>query len=131
MLAQLIVLGILLSLPAAAADTMSCGVSTRAGVTCSCDVRTLRPLQGAIGLEEVRAKQQNITEHPKREWKDLENDPIKVIRGPANQLYITDHHHGADAWPWPANPSLFARSAWDRPLRRTRNFGRGWNGMAW
>ena len=49
MLVQLIVLGILLSLPAAAADTMSCGVSTKAGVTCSCDVRTLRPLQGAIG----------------------------------------------------------------------------------
>jgi hypothetical protein len=98
MLVQLIVLGILLSLPAAAADTMSCGVSTKAGVTCSCDVRTLRPLQGAIGLEEVRAKQQNIAEHPKREWKDLEDDPIKVIRGPGNQLYITDHHHGADAW---------------------------------
>lgn len=98
MLAQLIVLGLLLSLPAAAADTMSCGVAAKAGVTCSCDVRTLRPLQGAIGLEEVRAKQQKIAEHPKREWKDLEDDPIKVIRGPGNQLYITDHHHGADAW---------------------------------
>jgi hypothetical protein len=58
MLAQLIVLGILLSLPAAAADRPSCGVSTKAGVTCSCDVRSLRPLQGAIGLEEVLAKKQ-------------------------------------------------------------------------
>ena len=46
----------------------------------------------------MRAKQQKIAEHPKREWKDLEDDPIKVIRGPGNQLYITDHHHGADAW---------------------------------
>ena len=98
MLAQLIVLGLLLSLPAAAADKLSCDVSTKTGVTCSCDVRTLRPLQGAIGLEEVRAKEQKIAAHPKREWRDLQDDPIKVIRGPCNELYITDHHHGADAW---------------------------------
>jgi hypothetical protein len=98
MRAQLAVLGLLLSLPAAAADWPSCGLSTKAGITCSCDVRTLRPLQGAIGLEEVLAKKQKIADHPKREWRDLEEGPIKVIRGPGNGLYITDHHHGADAW---------------------------------
>jgi hypothetical protein len=95
MFARLIVLGLLLSLPAVAADTMSCGASTKAGVTCSCDVHTLRPLQGAIGLEEVLAKEQKIAAHPKRERRDLEDDPIKVIRGPGNELYITDHHLGA------------------------------------
>jgi hypothetical protein len=98
MRAQLIVLGLLLSLPAAAAEKLSCDVSTKASVTCSCDVRTLRPLQGAIGLEEVLAKKQKIAAHPERERRDLEDDPIKVIRGPGNELYITDHHHGADAW---------------------------------
>jgi hypothetical protein len=49
-------------------------------------------------VEGVRAKQQKIAEHPKREWRDLEEDPIKVIRGPGNELYLADHHHGADAW---------------------------------
>lgn len=84
--------------PARAADAAACDAKTQAGTTCACDVRTLRPLQGAVGLEEVRDKVRRITVKPDKEWRELEEDPIKVVRGPGDQLFITDHHHGADAW---------------------------------
>lgn len=76
MLARLIILALLFSLPAVAADKL-CDASTKAGIACTCDVRKLRPLQGAIGMEEVRDKTQKIVAKEKKEWKDLEKDPIK------------------------------------------------------
>lgn len=108
MSARLVAFGLLL-LPLPVAADMLCDAATQAGVTCACDVRTLRPLQGAIGMEEVRDKAQKIAARPKKEWRDLMTDPIKVIRGPGNALYITDHHHGADAWRLAGKPVALCR----------------------
>jgi hypothetical protein len=110
---HLIFLALLLFARAAAADDELCGADTKVGVVpaatacgvgskatvpCSCDVRTLRPLQGALGMEEVRDKADKIKAKPGKECRKLASDPIKVVRGPGGALFITDHHHGADAW---------------------------------
>jgi hypothetical protein len=76
----------------------ACGAGTPEGVNCSCELRTLRPLQGAVGMAEVRDKAAKIAAKPDKEAKDLANDPIKLVRGPGGDLFITDHHHGARAW---------------------------------
>jgi hypothetical protein len=102
---RLLLLGLLLLLPAnVTAAERPCDDATSVGATCSCDVRTLRPLQGAIGIEEARDKAKRIATEPKKEWQSLAGDPIKVIRGPGNSLYITDHHHGAYAWQLAGHP---------------------------
>ncbi len=80
------------------AKARPCGQTTDIKTNCTCDLNTLRPLQGAIGMVQVRDKAAKIAKHPNKERKDLEKDPIKVVRGPDNQLFITDHHHGARAW---------------------------------
>jgi hypothetical protein len=82
----------------------TCGAGSKTGVTCSCDVRTLRPLQGAVGMEEVRDKADKIKAKPGKECRKLASDPIKVVRGPGGALFITDHHHGADAWRFAERP---------------------------
>jgi hypothetical protein len=74
----------------------TCKQQTAAGVKCTCDLRSLRPLQGAVGMEEVRDKAKDIGSGKKTRL-DLAYDPIKIVRGP-NGLYVTDHHHGALAW---------------------------------
>lgn len=76
----------------------ACSANSKTGVPCSCDVRTLRPLQGAVGMEEVRDKADKIRAKPDKACQKLASDPIKVVRGPGDALFITDHHHGADAW---------------------------------
>ncbi|MEA2834201.1 MAG: hypothetical protein QOG66_2403 [Methylobacteriaceae bacterium] len=86
----------LVSLPAQGAD--QCDAMTGVEVVCTCDVRTLRPLQGAVGLEEVKEKADKIGDNLKKARKKLEEDPIKVVHGPGGALFITDHHHGAYAW---------------------------------
>ena len=126
MFARLVAFGLVL-LPLTAVADMPCDASTQAGVTCACDVRTLRPLQGAIGMEEVRDKAQKIEARPKKEWRELVADPIKVIRGPGNAFYVTDHHHGADAWRLARQPVALCR------MRRgclAGNFpwGKSWKG---
>lgn len=126
MLARLIVLGLLLPLPAAAAADTPCDAAAKAGVTCTCDVRTLRPLQGAIGMEEVRDKVQKIAAKPKKEWQDLVADPVKVIRGPGDALFITDHHHGADAWRLAGHPIALCKIG-DRPPFATE--AEFWSGL--
>lgn len=68
-----------------------------AGVKCTCELGALRPLQGAVGMEEVRSKQNDI-EAGKKTRLDLAYDPIKIVRGPDRLFYVTDHHHGARAW---------------------------------
>jgi hypothetical protein len=75
-----------------------CNVQTDPGVKCECTLEPLQPLQGAVGLGEVAKKTKDIKEDESGEWQDLINDPIKVVRGPANALYVIDHHHGARAW---------------------------------
>ena len=65
---------------------------------CKCDLKKLKPLQGAVGLKEVQHKEDDILKHEGSERDELRDDPIKVVAGPGGQLYITDHHHGALAW---------------------------------
>lgn len=48
-----VVFGSLLSVAAAAANGL-CDATIHPGTPCTCDVRTLQPLQGAVGMEEVR-----------------------------------------------------------------------------
>lgn len=74
-----------------------------AGVKCTCDLSVLRPLQGAIGLDEVMDKKDEINKRskgadPQRARRELAYDPIKVVAGPGGALFVTDHHHGARAW---------------------------------
>jgi len=82
----------------------SCAVLARperkivGGMKCHCDLARLRALQGAVGMTEVMTKRQEILDHPKRERRELAYDPIKIVRGPDELLYVTDHHHGALAW---------------------------------
>src|SRR5262249_4595336 len=81
-----------------AADTQPCDPRTAPGVNCTCDLKSLRPLQGAVGMGEVRQKADKIKKKHKKEAIKLAEDPIKVVRGPGGQLFVTDHHHGARAW---------------------------------
>jgi hypothetical protein len=94
----------LLFAPSAMAAELSCGNEVIASGNVSCDVRKLQPLQGALGMVEVRAKANDIKQDCAHEWKHLGRKPIEVIegpdsgRGPGYNLYIVDHHHGAAAW---------------------------------
>jgi hypothetical protein len=72
--------------------------ATKVGVKCNCALSSLRPLQGAVGLTEVMDKKAQILAKEDKERLDLAYDPIKVVRGPGGDLYVTDHHHGARAW---------------------------------
>jgi hypothetical protein len=73
-------------------------LTTALGVKCNCDLGSLRPLQGAVGMEEVRDKTDKIVNEQQKKRFDLAYDPIKLVRGPNGVLYVTDHHHGARAW---------------------------------
>lgn len=64
---------------------------------CKCDLADLKPLQGAVGLREVKHKQRDISAGVDDERRELAKDPIKVVAGPSG-FYITDHHHTALAW---------------------------------
>jgi hypothetical protein len=74
----------------------TCEMTTRQA--CGCAVAELRPLQGAIGRTQVKERKAHIAAHLEREWQELQDDPIRVIRGPDGALFIADHHHGALAW---------------------------------
>jgi hypothetical protein len=124
MLTRLVFLSLIFPLPAAAAEPQ-CDAAVP-GVVCSCDVRTLRPLQGAIGIEEVQEKVKKIKADPEAEYHDLANDPIKVIRGPKDKLFITDHHHGADAWRLAGHPIALCEIG-DRPPFATE--AEFWSGL--
>jgi hypothetical protein len=82
----------------AADKKQRCDLRTAPGVGCTCDLKSLRPLQGAVGMGEVQQKADKIKKKPKKEENKLAADPIKVVRGPGGQLFVTDHHHGARAW---------------------------------
>ena len=81
-----------------ATGQVRCDQQTAPGVNCTCDLKSLRPLQGAVGMGEVRQKAEKIKAKPMKEESKLAADPIKVVRGPDGQLFVTDHHHGARAW---------------------------------
>ena len=118
---RLAVLGLLLAWPVLAAET-PCDANTQAGTTCACDVRTLRPLQGALGMEEVHDKARRIVAKPEKEWQDLVDDPIKVVRGPGAALFITDHHHGADAWRLAGHPAALCQIGARSPFSMEAQF---------
>lgn len=80
------------------AETPVCDQQTKPSVNCICDLRSLRPLQGAVGMGEVLEKKAKIEKKTEKEKGHLVADPIKVIRGPSGNLFVTDHHHGALAW---------------------------------
>jgi hypothetical protein len=86
------------SLAAAAEELPSCAQMSDPGKNCSCDLRRLRPLQGAIGEFEVAQKAKQIKDDPSKAEDRLAKDPIKVVRGPNRDLFIIDHHHSALAW---------------------------------
>lgn len=46
-------------------------------------------------MGEVNHKKKKIEDHPAQAENYLRKDPIKVVRGPNGDLFITDHHHGA------------------------------------
>ncbi|WP_456777308.1 ParB/Srx family N-terminal domain-containing protein [Bradyrhizobium sp. USDA 3686] len=102
--------------------TTACGTGSKTGVPCSCDVRTLRPLQGAVGMEEVRDKADKIKVKPGKACQRLANDPIKVVRGPGGAFFITDHHHGADAWRLAERPFALCDIADRAPLSSEAQF---------
>jgi hypothetical protein len=75
-----------------------CSPKTPAVTKCTCDLTALRPLQGAAGLGEVAKKTKDVAERLREEIDGLEADPIKVVRGPDDAAFVTDHHHGALAF---------------------------------
>jgi hypothetical protein len=79
---------------------------------CACDLTQLRPLQGAVGEDEVKKKAAEIAGDPKQARTGLESDPIKVILGYGDHFYIVDHHHGAKAWVESADNALIKKEKW-------------------
>jgi hypothetical protein len=79
---------------------------------CACDLTQLRPLQGAVGEQEVRKKAEEIAEGPKKARSSLESDPIRVIFGYGGHLYIVDHHHAAKAWVESADNDKIKKEKW-------------------
>ena len=96
-MAAVLIFASLLSAKSVIADVSFCS-ATAAQTVCRCDLTVLRPLQGAVGMQEVAYKEKRISKHRDREYEKLEADPIKVVAGPDGQFFITDHHHGAKAW---------------------------------
>jgi len=96
--AALALIGLAAFFPGPAAAKIGACSAGVMGKVCSCDFTKLRPLQGAVGMNEVAYKASQISQNPDKERKKLKKDPIKVVAGPGGQLFITDHHHGAEAW---------------------------------
>jgi hypothetical protein len=75
-----------------------CGADDAVGTLCACEVLKLRPLQGAVGLIEVREKENALRKLSATAVEAKGHaDPIKVVKGPLGVLFITDHHHEARA----------------------------------
>jgi hypothetical protein len=59
----------------------------------------LRPTQGAVGQVQVLAKRARYLElSPAKRRSFVEQQAIKVVRGPSGDLHIVDHHHWSRAW---------------------------------
>src|SRR4029077_12134369 len=61
-------------LPSLATDKVRCDQQTAPGVNCTCDLKSLRPLQGAVGMGEVRQKAEKIKAKPEKEESKLAVD---------------------------------------------------------
>jgi hypothetical protein len=63
-------------------------------------VKSLRPTQIAVGMKLVKAKRKGLRAR-ERKPQELVNfileNPIRVVTGPGNLLYVVDHHHLAHA----------------------------------
>ena len=94
----ILMFGLLVCRSVSHAEMLSCDQQTRPGVNCLCDLRSLRPLQGAVGMGEVLEKRAKIEKKTEKAKRHLAADPIKVVRGPGGRLFVTDHHHDALAW---------------------------------
>lgn len=59
-----------------------------------CEVDRLHPTQLTVGMIEVHDKRKKLRAMDHDERRDfLRERPIPVVLGPAQKLYITDHHH--------------------------------------
>jgi hypothetical protein len=56
--------------------------------SCACDLTQLRPLQGAVGEQEVKKEAEEIADDPKDARSRLESDPIKVTSDDQNRILI-------------------------------------------
>ena len=57
-------------------------------------ISQLRPTQFRLGMEEARKKQEILAEMSKLgRRKYLKENPVPVIKGPNDELFIVDHHH--------------------------------------
>lgn len=115
-----------LSVGVARAADRPCAAATGGDAPCACDVRTLHPLQGAVGRDEVRHKAEAIADHPKKARKALARDPILVVRGPDDGLFILDHHHAAAAWAMAGEPMALCRIVPRPPFATAEAF---WSGL--
>lgn len=95
------------------------------GQVCTCDVTTLRPLEGALGRAQVEEQRAYIAARREAEWDKLKRDPVKVVAGPDGQLFILDHHHTAEAWRRLGVRDLFCEVS-ARPFTSTEDF---WDGL--
>jgi hypothetical protein len=77
-------------------------------------------------MDQVRAKVAEIQENSLRERADLNSDPIKVIRGPKDRLYIIDHHHTANAWRLAGRPFAVCEIETRPPFETDDQF---WSGL--
>jgi hypothetical protein len=105
-----IVLALIASAESARAQNKPC--DNTSVKPCACDLMQLRPLQGAVGEQEVKEKAEKIADDPKEARRSLQLDPIKVIFGYAGHLYIVDHHHGAKAWVESADNATIKKGKW-------------------
>lgn len=63
------------------------------------NILSLKPTQMALGLEEVRDKIKFLSKMSKKKLaKEIESNPIKVVKAPDKEFYIVDGHHRVFAY---------------------------------
>lgn len=79
-------------------DIAACTELSTTGSLCRCNVSDLHPTQIAVGMVEVRRKEEKIREMSRKELDKFEfKNPEPAVLGPGGKLYIIDHHHLARA----------------------------------
>jgi hypothetical protein len=80
--------------PAVWARLPDCEFSTAVGSSCEAPILDVHPTQFAVGFLEVENKISKIRKMDTAELQEhLTKKIVPVVRGPAGQLYMTDHHH--------------------------------------
>ena len=72
-----------------------CSVATSHDTRCDCALKSLHPLQGAVGRGEVAKKMVDTRMARWPEVFEQNDDPVKIVYGPDAKAYVVDHHHGA------------------------------------